>query len=480
MRRMAWVFLVLIAFTFFLHHSTTAQAAPQDLAEKQLPALLILTEPQTLLYDAPDGKQIGSAALQVANVLEAEEGWRGYFIQESQPLIWYKIETEEGQFWIRPKQPEYTGDFYEWIRTSAEEFLYDEPSEQGKSANTISPQPLRTIGTYNGYYRIQTWLGYKWIKPVHELLPYYIPTDEWVSVNETMPIFDAPEGDAAISGYLSPGQSVVAFERINYDWFHIRTWLGDKWISHDYFLPKDLQTGEKAVELKDNTPVYAFPNRDAQVLGTLSPQIVMSFERGSGWYHIRSSWLGDVWIYASPSAADPEKYVPPVVVADQPIAGTWSFIQIDPHSNAPRDYPLSPSILQAPNARSITPFGEPVSLQFSLANASDDPITIAKDEQVTIEIERITGSYFNRTYEKVWSGTLPVSQAFKTKMWTAQALMEWDGKDSDGKPVPFGEYTARVKLPWTIHYSIDGKDEALLQKVRDSIFTKCYFSIGAP
>ncbi len=58
--------------------------------------------------------------------------------------------------------------------------------------------------------------------------------------------------------------------------------------------------------------------------------------------------------------------------------------------------------------------------------------------------------------------------------------LERDGKDSDGKPVPFGEYTARVKLPWTIHYRIEGKDEALQQEVRHTIFTQCYFTIGAP
>lgn len=479
LRKIALACLVLVPLIFFLHHSTTAQAAQENLAEKELPGILILTEPQTALYDAPDGNQVGSSALRVADVLEAEEGWRGYFINESQPLIWYKIRTEEGEFWIRPKQPEYTDDFYQWIQTSAEEFLYDEPSVQGKSTMTLSAQPLRTIGTYNGYYRIQTWLGLKWIKPVHELIPYYIPTDEFISVNEAMPIFDVPEAEATVSGYLSAGQSVVAFERMNRDWFHIHTWLGEKWINRTYFLPKDLQMRDETVDLKENTPVYAFPNRDAKVLGTLSPQIVSAFESGSGWHHIRSSWLGDVWIYASPSAADPEKYVPPAVVTNQPVVGTWSFVQYDPRSTAPRDYPLSPSILPGASAKDIT-FGKPIPLRFALANASDDSITLAKDEKVIIEIARITGSDYARTYETVWSGTIPVTNEFKTKMWSADVLFEWDGNDSDGKPVPFGDYMASVKLPWTIDYSIEGKNEALLQEVRSSIITKCYFTIGAP
>jgi hypothetical protein len=55
------------------------------------------------------------------------------------------------------------------------------------------------------------------------------------------------------------------------------------------------------------------------------------------------------------------------------------------------------------------------------------------------------------------------------------------GREGFGlKAAPFGEYTARVKLPWTIHCSIEGKDEALLQEMRHSIFTQCYFTIGAP
>ncbi|KRE46356.1 hypothetical protein [Paenibacillus sp. Soil724D2] len=76
---------------------------------------------------------------QVVSVLDAEPGWHERFINESEPLIWYKITTEQGESWIRPKHPEYPEEFFEWIQPSREEFLYDEPSNQGKTMNTISP-----------------------------------------------------------------------------------------------------------------------------------------------------------------------------------------------------------------------------------------------------------------------------------------------------------------------------------------------------
>lgn len=486
MKQFALICLVFTSIVFSQLHSATAIAAQHDLKEKKLPGLLILTEKQTAMFDASNGKQIGTSSFSVVSVLDAEPGWHERFINESEPLIWYKITSEQGESWIRPKHPEYPEDFFEWIQTSGEEFLYDESSEQGKTPNTISPQPLKSMGTYHGYYRIQTWLGYKWIKPKYKLVPYYIPMNEDISLNATTPIFDAPEANAKVTGYLSAPQSVLAFERINRDWFHIQTWLGEQWINPSYSLSKDVQTRNETIELKGNTPIYEFPNRKAKVLGTLAPQVVSAFESGSGWHHIHSSWLGDVWIYASDPAADPEMYKPPAVVASQSIAGTWSSVQYDPASTGTRGFPLAPSIgldwyRNTDFSRGIASFGKPVPLRFALANASDDPITIAQEENIIIEVSRITGSIYDPAIETVWRGTLPtLSYDFKTKMLSAEIDFDWDGKDSDGKPVPFGEYRVRVKLPWTIRYSIDGKNEALSQKVETSVLTQRVFSIGAP
>ncbi|KRF10186.1 hypothetical protein ASG89_01210 [Paenibacillus sp. Soil766] len=486
MKHFALSCLIFTSIVLSQLHSATAIAAQQDLKEKKLPGALILTETQTVLYDSPNGTKIGTSSFSIVSVLDAEPEWHDRIINESEPLIWYKIATEQGESWIRPSHPEFPEDFFEWVQTSEEEVLYDEPLEYGKTTYTISQQPVKSMGTYQGYYRIQTWLGYKWIKPKHKLVPYYIPTNEYISLNATTPIFDAPEADANVIGYLSASQSVNTFERINRDWFHIHTWLGEQWINPSYYLPRDVQTRNETIELKGNTPIYSFPNREAKVLGTLAPQIVSVFESGSGWHHIHSSWLGDVWIYISDPAADPEMYKPPTVVVNQSIAGTWNSVQYDPASTGTRGFPLAPSIgidwaRDTSFSSGIVSFGKPVPFRFALANASDEPITIGQEENIIIEVSRITGSIYDPKIETVWRGTLPtLSYDFKTKMLSAEIDFDWDGKDSDGKPVPFGEYMARIKLPWTILYSIDGKNEALSQKVETSVLTKRSFIIGAP
>ncbi|MDR6550047.1 hypothetical protein [Paenibacillus qinlingensis] len=467
--------------------SSPATAVEAELLAKKLPTMLILTEKQTAMYDTPNGKQIGTTSAAVVNVLDAESGWQSHLIQESDPLIWYKISAEEGETWIKPVHPEFPEDFFEWIQTTGIEYLYDHPREQGKTLNTISPQPLKSVGTINGYYRIQTWLGYQWIKPKHQLVPYRIPVDETITLNESIPIFDVPEGDSQVNGYLSASQSVTAFERINREWFHIHTWLGEQWINLSYSLPKDLQTRNETIELKENTPLYEHPNRQANIRGTLAPQVVSAFESGSGWHHIESSWLGDAWVYVTEPAADPETYIPPSIVTNQLLAGDWQQFQYDPDSTGGKSgFPLAPLIgldtnRGANKSDGIFPYGQPVPIRFEWMNASDNGIILKQADNLVIEISRVTGSFYERSQEVVWSGKLPVLNfTFKTRMQSAMITFDWDGKDSDGKQVPFGEYVVSLKAPLTIPNRIEGSQEEQLQKVAFSMYTRRPFFIGAP
>jgi g-D-glutamyl-meso-diaminopimelate peptidase len=106
-------------------------------------------------------------------------------------------------------------------------------------------------------------------------------------------IHDSPSNPTTYC-YLSP-QTVHAFEQQG-NWFHIDTWLGDKWIYSKYAIVGGSEQTSEYVSLDKTTEIRNLPNIDASyVMGSVSPQKVHAVEKWNNWYKIET-WMGEQWI----------------------------------------------------------------------------------------------------------------------------------------------------------------------------------------
>gem|GEM_PF-6447369 len=199
------------------------------------------------------------------------------------------------------------------ITTLKDERLYDE-MPGGLEGNdlrpraVITPQTLQVTAQKGEFYKVKTWLGDKWINPVGGALETVPGTSaETLQLKADTYAFDNPYTANAgqDAGFFLAPQSVQVLARWHgfpywkNEWFYyIKTVAGPKWINERYALPSDVKPIQETVELNTVTELKKYPWEDAYTLGSITPQKVSAFEKGNGWYHIRS-WAGDAWIHSS-------------------------------------------------------------------------------------------------------------------------------------------------------------------------------------
>jgi hypothetical protein len=190
--------------------------------------------------------------------------------------------------------------------------IYDDSNQK---IAELTPQTVTVTGAYlpKGY-EIETWLGKKWIYTTD--FTKAIPHDpnfgtKQLQLNEKLSLYDGPVPKFKTVFSVSP-QVVQAVDY--WDGFYkINTWLGDKWIE----VPNINGVLQGATELKNdqinqkitltvNTALYQGASKDKNVLGTLAPQTVESFEKTGNWYHIHTTWVGDAWIFVFSEDGDME------------------------------------------------------------------------------------------------------------------------------------------------------------------------------
>ncbi|TVY07127.1 hypothetical protein [Paenibacillus cremeus] len=341
--------------------------------KRQLPTTIVLTESVTTVYDGIGGSEIFGLAPQSVEVVDAESGWASKLYTDSNSFIWFNIKTYTGNKWIRIRNPQFNENYYDAMFLTGEEKLYSGKSVGSRSDGTISPQSLQVLFADDGYYLVSTWLGYKWIHPVHRVIDHLktkiTNINSSIRLKTKTPIFELPDAGSEVVGWLSP-QDVQFHQSFNYEWFYIDTWMGPRWVNLQIGYPMDIKQIENKLVLTDQIAIYEHPNIRANVLGQLAPQVVTEFERGSGWHHIHSSWLGDVWIYNTEPGADPLKYVPPSKSTTETVKAPWTFFQFDPSSVGSRGEPFAPSItvenIGSTNSNGLFEFHNPVSLNFML------------------------------------------------------------------------------------------------------------------
>ncbi|PDO09637.1 MAG: hypothetical protein BLM47_11375 [Candidatus Reconcilbacillus cellulovorans] len=185
------------------------------------------------------------------------------------------------------------------IRTLDVQDLYAADREDSRTSAKIAPQRVTVLDvSSNGFMKIQTWLGERWIKPER-----YV---EWVDEDYRLLREVSVHGeDGAMVGMIAP-QTVHVYEKTMPGPFHeylIDTWLGRKWIQPGR---ASMQwTGravreERTIHVIGDVTLYEYPEQ--QIIGGYPVlhgksywTTLQSFERWRDWYHVHTP-EGDYWI----------------------------------------------------------------------------------------------------------------------------------------------------------------------------------------
>lgn len=154
--------------------------------------------------------------------------------------------------------------------------LFDEPDLTAKTGASISPQTVTVLEERaNGWYKIDTWLGEKWIAPNG------IKADLTFSTK----IYHEPSYLKYAGASISP-QTITILDKRTDGWWLVKTWLGDKWIA-----PNGIQ-----LVLKDTYTIYNEASFSSSTGASLSPQTVTAInQKAGGWWQVKT-WLGNKWI----------------------------------------------------------------------------------------------------------------------------------------------------------------------------------------
>jgi hypothetical protein len=144
---------------------------------------------------------------------------------------WYKIRTWLGDKWILSNTA-IPGDqklLTTKITLTAEEQLYEFNTGFLGSNATISPQTVTVKAEWHGYYLIDTWLGERWIAPVHKVWTDIKSIKGIVPLHDNTELFTLPDEGCSTDTYLTV-KEVYVIEQSG-DWMHIRTNQGAYWIN---------------------------------------------------------------------------------------------------------------------------------------------------------------------------------------------------------------------------------------------------------
>ncbi|AFH63741.1 hypothetical protein ACVNS2_24040 [Paenibacillus caseinilyticus] len=460
-----------------------SRAQAEEAKILRLPMSLLLSEQTTTVYSEPGGTALFALAPQFVKVKGAEEGWEQKLIYGEQPEVWFRIETDLGERWIKVSNPELDPYEYETVLLTGSEKLYDSPKGTGTSAGTVGVQAVRAIHEENGAFRILSYNGYKWIRPVHRIIrglgPHLTSVSD-INLNSRTPFFKEPDAGGPVQGWLS-AQYLRSSESYG-SWYKVDTWKGPYWVNTNIGDPWDLRQKETKLTLGQKTAVYEHPDHRARKLGELSPQTIEVFERGSGWHHIRSSWLGDAWVYAPAPAVDPLTYQAPEEGAVVEVKGAWSALQLDPGSTYVAGYPISPTVGVMSDQPASTnggfPYRESLKLRVMISNSSEEALRLEDSRDIMAEIVRYDEGRINPAI--VWTGKLPALTAVFPGRMASQVLeFEWDQKDSKGKQVPSGRYQLRIK-EGPVTYIEESTNEKKTQQVQFDMRSRRPIDIAAP
>ncbi|HGA1023899.1 MULTISPECIES: C40 family peptidase [Bacillus] len=221
-------------------------------------------------YDEP------SLSSKVANA-GAKYGRQTFRIVDGTTDGWLKFKTWEGEKWMNPAA--------EQITVNKTIYAYNEPSFNAKKANYGAPFNPQNWGVVekkeNGWMKVSTYEGYKWINPDGE--ERFI-NKAFYAYNEAS--FNAGKANA---GALYNPQNFRVVDGTPNGWLKVKTWEGEKWLNLD----GEERFIEKAFYAY-NEPSFSSGKANAGAL--YSPQNFRVIDgTTSGWLKIKT-WEGDKWM----------------------------------------------------------------------------------------------------------------------------------------------------------------------------------------
>ncbi|WP_410988050.1 3D domain-containing protein [Bacillus cereus] len=234
-------------------------------------------------YDEP------SFSSKVANA-GAKYGRQTFRIVDGTTDGWLKFKTWEGDKWMNPT--------VEQITVNKTIYAYNEPSFNAKKANYEAPFNPQNWGVVekkeNGWMKVSTYEGYKWINPDGE--ERFI-NKSFYAYNEAS--FNAAKANA---GALYSPQNFRVVDGTPSGWLKVKTWEGEKWLNLD---------GEERFINKSfyayNEPSFSSGKANAGAL--YSPQNFRVVDgTTSGWLKIKT-WEGDKWMNLNAEDTGVEFYV---------------------------------------------------------------------------------------------------------------------------------------------------------------------------
>ncbi|MRD37806.1 hypothetical protein GH882_17845 [Bacillus thuringiensis] len=234
-------------------------------------------------YDEP------SFSSKVANA-GAKYGRQTFRIVDGTTDGWLKFKTWEGDKWMNPTA--------EQITVNKTIYAYNEPSFNAQKANYEAPFNPQNWGVVekkeNGWMKVSTYEGYKWINPDGE--ERFI-NKSFYAYNEAS--FNAAKANA---GALYNPQNFRVVDGTPNGWLKVKTWEGEKWLNLD---------GEERFINKSfyayNEPSFSSGKANAGAL--YSPQNFRVVDgTTSGWLKIKT-WEGDKWMNLNAEDTGVEFYV---------------------------------------------------------------------------------------------------------------------------------------------------------------------------
>lgn len=198
------------------------------------------------------------------------------------------VSQGKGSFTISESEPSEGSKSIKLVLTAPKTFLYNGPNGVGYTGQYISPQTIYANANEGNWYRINTWIGPKWIEVVETVPPVEITK---ITLLDRTNLYSTTSTNQKADSSISP-QSVTVVEQKG-DWFKIKTWIGEKWIKPEsYSIAVD-----KKIAITQRESIYGNPKASEKAVSSLSVQTVTAIGEipGTGWYQIKT-WLGPMWI----------------------------------------------------------------------------------------------------------------------------------------------------------------------------------------
>lgn len=259
---------------------------------------------------------------------------------------WYLVETWLGSKWIKADNRMVSGYLQEADQEITTIFvapLYDHPDPKSLTNLSVSPQKLIATaslpysplefsdvssfeGGSGGWYRIDTWLGEKWIlKPALLEDIKEKPVSYNLKLTGQEHVYSYPFAVKRSEETINPQVVQVIAEWDNRTgptqgdvWLKIELPQGKRWVVPQNPTLRDYLEVKESITLQTNSRYFDQPNLYMDEKGSLEPGTYDAFEVSGDWVHIHTA-QGKVWV--NPKRALLERPVC-IVKTDEKIALT--------------------------------------------------------------------------------------------------------------------------------------------------------------